>query len=85
MWPKDKLMFGAGVLGLLNGILSLRHIHSRYYESTFDRYFGLVWFLNAAVFLYRAYRPSPRSATDLPTSPSAGRRPLLGREGEDEG
>ena len=57
MWPKDKLMFGVGALGLLVGIINLLSFHSPY-KSTFDRYFGLLWFLYAAVFFYRAYRPA---------------------------
>jgi len=49
-------MFGTGILGLLLGILSIAHpIHS---DGQFWYMLRLGWFLFAAVFFYRAYRPS---------------------------
>jgi hypothetical protein len=60
MWPKDRWMFGFGMYGLLMGILSLGQFHSPY-QTTLGRCLGLAWFLYAAVFVYRAYRPKPPS------------------------
>jgi len=48
-------MFGVGVLGLLLGILNVAHpIHS---DGQVWYAVKLGWFLFAAVFFYRAYRP----------------------------
>ena len=55
MRPKDRMMFGIGILGLLLGLLNVAH--PTRYDDQYWYVLKLGWFLYAAVFFYRAYRP----------------------------
>ena len=54
--PSNLLMFAIAVLFLLIGVTNIILPHRG--ANLFDHYFAIVWFVGAAVFLYRSYKPS---------------------------
>jgi hypothetical protein len=60
--PQSKITLVAGLMGFA---LGLRHLlwPSRY-DTPFDHYFNLLWFVYGASFVYRAYQPTDHKSPD---------------------
>ena len=58
--PKSKVMLFVGLMNIALGLSNL--LWPNHYDSSFDNYLKLLWFVYGATFIYRAYRPAiPKS------------------------